>query len=247
MKDYGSLDKIRDIVKASDKIVFFGGAGVSTASGIPDFRSATGLYNRKNDTGYSPEYMLSRDFFDKHGSDEFQAYILNNLIVDGIKPNKAHEALKKLEDSGKLLGVITQNIDGLHQDAGTEKIAELHGSLNDYYCVDCAKEYDLAYYKENKPPICDECGGLVRPDITLYGEVPPQDEFLKAIRWIQEADTMIVAGSSLVVYPASGLLNYFKGDNLILINYDETSYDSKCDYVIHDDIAESLFYICQDI
>ncbi|MDY6065591.1 MAG: NAD-dependent protein deacylase [Finegoldia sp.] len=246
MADYELLDKVKDIIEKSDKIVFFGGAGVSTASGIPDFRSATGLYNQENDTGYSPEYMLSREFFDDH-PDNFQTYVLNNLIIDGVKPNDAHKALKKLEDAGKLLGVITQNIDGLDREAGTENVAELHGSLNKYYCVDCGRDYDLDYYKGNKPPICKECGGIVRPDITLYGEVPPQDEFLKAIMWIQKADTMIVAGSSLVVYPASALLNYFKGDNLILINYDETDYDRRADYLIHDDIAKSLSYICKDI
>ncbi len=240
------LDEAKKIVENSDKIVFFGGAGVSTASGIPDFRSATGLYNKKNNSDFSPEYMLSHEFFINH-PDLFQKYVLENLIVDGVLPNKAHYSLTKLENANKLLGVITQNIDSLDKMAGTKNIAEIHGNLRDYYCVNCNTSYDLKYYKENIPCTCKKCGGVVRPDVTLYGEVPPQDQFLKAINWIKKADTMIVAGSSLVVYPASSLINYFQNGKLILINYDSTNYDFMADIVIHDDIGKTLEYITEDI
>ena len=240
------VERLKQIVEQSDKIVFFGGAGVSTASGIPDFRSATGLYNKKNDSDFSPEYMLSHEFFVTH-PDLFQKYVLENLIIDGVKPNKAHLSLTKLEKANKLLGVITQNIDSLDTMAGTKNIAEIHGNLRDYYCVNCGAKYDLDYYKQNRPCKCEKCGGVVRPDVTLYGEVPPQKEFAKAISWINKADTMIVAGSSLVVYPASGLINYFRGNNLILINLDRTSYDNMANIVIHDDIAKTLEYVTRDI
>ena len=222
------VERLKQIVEQSDKIVFFGGAGVSTASGIPDFRSATGLYNKKNDSDFSPEYMLSHEFFVTR-PDLFQNYVLENLIIDGVKPNKAHLSLTKLEKANKLLGVITQNIDSLDKMAGTKNIAEIHGNLRDYYCVNCGAKYDLDYYKQNRPCKCEKCGGVVRPDVTLYG------------------DTMIVAGSSLVVYPASGLINYFRGDNLILINLDRTSYDNMANIVIHDDIAKTLEYVTRDI
>ena len=240
------INKVKELIKDSNNIVFFGGAGVSTASGVPDFRSATGLYNRENDSKYSPEYMLSHEFFVDH-PDEFMTYCKENLMLDGIKPNKAHYALSKLEKMGKLKAVITQNVDGLHQQAGSKNVIELHGNLRDYYCVNCGAKYDLDYYKQNRPCKCEKCGGVVRPDVTLYGEVPPQREFAKAISWINKADTMIVAGSSLVVYPASGLINYFRGDNLILINLDRTSYDNMANIVIHDDIAKTLEYVTRDI
>lgn len=241
------INKVKELIKDSNNIVFFGGAGVSTASGVPDFRSATGLYNRENDSKYSPEYMLSHEFFVDH-PDEFMAYCKNNLMLEGIKPNKAHLALAKLEKMGKLKGVITQNIDSLHQEAGSKNVIELHGNLRDYYCTKCGKSFDLNYVKGFADvATCDACGGIVRPDIVLYGEGLDQNNISYAVNLIANADILIVGGTSLVVYPAAGLLDFYNGKRLVLINKDPTSRDARADYVIKGDISKIMDELVEDL
>ncbi|WP_306484698.1 NAD-dependent protein deacylase [Anaerococcus sp.] len=241
------INKVKELIKDSNNIVFFGGAGVSTASGVPDFRSATGLYNRENDSKYSPEYMLSHEFFVDH-PDEFMTYCKNNLMLEGIKPNKAHLALAKLEKMGKLKGVITQNIDSLHQEAGSKNVIELHGNLRDYYCTKCGKSFDLSYVKGFADvATCYACGGIVRPDIVLYGEGLDQNNISYAVNLIANADILIVGGTSLVVYPAAGLLDFYNGNKLVLINKDPTSRDARADYVIKGDISKIMDELVEDL
>lgn len=234
------LQEARKWIDEGQRIVFFGGAGVSTASGIPDFRSATGLYNKKNDTGHSPEYMLSHEFAVREPKN-FQDYVKEELIYEDAEPNGAHKALKILEDEGKLAGVITQNIDSLHQKAGSKKVVEVHGNLRDYYCTKCGKSYDLSYFMEHENPVtCEKCGGMVRPDVTLYGEALDQASFSHAINLVSRADVFIVGGTSLMVYPAAGLLSYYNGDRLILINQERTPLDGRADLVFHEDISKVM-------
>lgn len=234
------IQEVKKIINNSNNIVFFGGAGVSTASGVPDFRSATGLYNRENDSEYSPEYMLSHEFFVDH-PDKFMDYCKKNLMIEGIKPNKAHFALKKLEDRGKLKGIITQNIDSLHQEAGSKNVIELHGNLRDYYCTNCNSHYDLDYVKKFKhEATCEKCGFTVRPDIVLYGEALDQNNISYALKLISEADVLIVGGTSLVVYPAAGLVDYYRGNKLIVINKDPTPKDKMANYLLQGDISEIM-------
>lgn len=234
------INDVKKIISESDNIVFFGGAGVSTASGVPDFRSATGLYNKDNNSDFSPEYMLSHDFFVDY-PDKFMKYCKENLILDGIKPNQCHYALVTLEKEGKLKGIITQNIDSLHQEAGSKNVIELHGNLHDYYCTSCQKSFDLSYVKEFKEEArCDKCGGVVRPDIVLYGEGLNQNNISYAINLISQADVLIIGGTSLVVYPAAGLIDFYKGDKLILINKDSTAQDLRADYLLRGDISKIM-------
>lgn len=228
----------------ADRIAFFGGAGVSTASGIPDFRSATGLYNRKNETGYSPEYMLSHEFFMKDAQ-KFQDFCREALIYPEARPNEAHKALKKLEDDGHHVSVITQNIDGLHQMAGSSEVIEIHGNLRDYYCVRCGKRYSLAEFMKAQSPVHCSCGGTVRPDVTLYGEMLPEKAVSRAIKRIREADLLIVGGTSLVVYPAAGFVREFRGKHTIVINAEATMLDRDADLVFHEDIGSVLKRICE--
>ena len=236
--------RVREIIDRSSKIVFFGGAGVSTESNIPDFRSEAGLYKAMNDYGYSPEHMLSRTFFMNH-TEKFFDYYKNNLLYPQAQPNKAHIALAELEEEGRLTAVVTQNIDGLHQKAGSSNVYELHGSVLRNFCMECGAAYDLDYIMDDENchegvPHCEKCGGLVKPDVVLYEE-PLDDAVLTgAVRAIGEADTLIVGGTSLVVYPAAGLLNYFGGKDIILINKSETGYDSKATLVINDSIGKVL-------
>ncbi|WP_237036707.1 NAD-dependent protein deacylase [Mediannikoviicoccus vaginalis] len=235
-----NIDKLKEIIKKSNNIVFFGGAGVSTASGIPDFRSATGLYNEKNNKGYSPEYMLSHEFFSEHPR-EFMDYVRNNLIYEEAKPNKCHLALKKLEDMGKLKGIVTQNIDSLHQLAGSKNVVEIHGNLRDYHCVNCGKYLSFEDMKERDFSIkCPNCGGVLRPDVVLYGEALDLENINNAINLIENAEILIVGGSSLMVYPAAGFIDYFRGDTLVLINKTKTSYDSRADFVFYEDIGNTM-------
>lgn len=241
------MKEVKELIRDSNNIVFFGGAGVSTASGLPDFRSATGLYNKENNSNYSPEYMLSHDFFAKH-PDEFIKYVKENLMIEGVLPNDCHFALEKLEKMGKLQGIITQNIDGLHQKAGSKNVIELHGTLNDYYCVSCGEKYDLAYVnKFQDVPTCEKCGGIVRPDIVLYGEGLDQNNISHAINLISHADVLIVGGTSLVVYPAAGLIDFYNGNKLVLINKDDTGRESAADYVIKGDISKIMMELVEDI
>ena len=237
-------ERLRDIIANSDNIVFFGGAGVSTESNIPDFRSESGLYNAQQKYGRSPEEMLSHSFFMRH-TDTFFDYYKNNLIYRSAEPNKAHRALAKLEEQGKLKAVITQNIDGLHQKAGSRNVFELHGSVLRNYCMDCGEFYDLDYIMDEANcdggiPKCKKCGGTVKRDVVLYEEAPDDDCMMRAIRAIQQADTLIIGGTSLVVYPAAGLIRYFGGNKLVLINKQATPYDSKADLVINDSIGKVM-------
>ena len=237
-------NRVKEIVDRSRRIVFFGGAGVSTESNIPDFRSETGLYKAMNEYGHSPEEMLSSSFFMEH-TEMFFDYYKKHLIYQDARPNKAHIALAKMEEEGKLTAVVTQNIDGLHQKAGSRKVYELHGSVLRNTCMECGERYDLEYIMdeancENKVPRCEKCGAVVKPDVVLYGEMLDEDVLTGAVKAISEADTLIVGGTSLVVYPAAGLINYFSGKDLVLINKSETSYDGSATLVINDARGQEL-------
>lgn len=236
-----NIKKLKEILNNSDNIVFFGGAGVSTESNIPDFRSSTGLFNQKLNKNFSPEELVSHTFFVKY-PEEFFKFYKDKLIYPDAKPNKAHLALAHLEKIGKLKAVITQNIDGLHQVAGNKKVFELHGSVLRNYCMDCNTFYDQNFIlNSDKIPTCTKCGGKVKPDVVLYEEGLDEDVISGAIKAISKADTLIIGGTSLVVYPAAGLIDYFKGDTLVLINKSNTSADYKADIVIHDSIGEVLY------
>lgn len=240
------LEQLRQIIQSSDNIVFFGGAGVSTESNIPDFRSEDGLYHSLNNYGYPPEVMLSHTFFENHPQ-EFFNYYLNEMIFPQARPNPAHLALAKLEQQGKLKAVITQNIDGLHQMAGSTNVLELHGSVHRNYCLNCGAKYPLEFMLEHldSVPHCRDCGCIVRPDVVLYEEGLDEHVLNTALRYIKKAEVLIVGGTSLVVYPAAGLLQYFKGRQLVLINKTATDYDHRANLVIHRSIGESLAYAVQ--
>ena len=227
---------LKNLVEGSDNIVFFGGAGVSTESGIPDFRSKDGLYNQTLE--YPPEVMLSYDFFISNTNDFFSFY-RNKMIIRDVKPNLAHVALAKLEDEGKLRAVITQNIDGLHQMAGSKNVLELHGSVYRNYCVECVKFYSVDIISNAGIPIC-KCGGIIKPDVVLYGEALEDDTVNKAVDYISQADMLIIGGTSLSVYPAAWLITYYKGDKLVLINNSETPYDVRANLLIRDSIGSVL-------
>ncbi len=229
------IEQLRRIVEESDNIVFFGGAGVSTESGIPDFRSVDGLYNQK--WKYPPDTILSHSFFERW-PEEYYRFHREKLGVDGVKPNRAHIRLAELEAEGKLRAVITQNIDGLHQAAGSKIERELHGSILRAYCSRCRRPYDAYAMNHGEGvPRCT-CGGVIRPDIVLYEEPLDQDIMERAVRYIRNADVLIVGGTSLNVYPAAGLINYYRGDKLVLVNLSSTPYDSYADLVINEKIGE---------
>ncbi len=236
-----NLQILKNWIDESEKIVFFGGAGVSTESGIPDFRSVDGLYNQKYK--FSPETILSRAFFCEHLNDFYEFYREKMLNLDA-KPNPAHYALAKLEEMGKLTAVLTQNIDGLHYLAGSKTVYELHGSVHRNYCLRCGKEHSAEYIKSvDGPPPCLDCGGLVKPDVVLYGEGLNQDTVNKAISAVEEADLMIIGGTSLTVFPACGLIDYYKGKRLVLINKTQTPKDETADLLIHDSIVNAFSII----
>ena len=225
------------MIEESEKIVFFTGAGVSVASGIPDFRSMGGLFDEISKDGQSPEYLLSVD----HLNDDKESFIdfyHKRLLIADKKPNIVHQWIAELEHEGQSLGVITQNIDGLHTDAGSQHVDELHGTLNRFYCINCYNEYSKSQVMDNHIRYCEKCGQIIRPDIVLYGEMLNQNTVFKALEKIQNADTLVVLGSSLVVQPAAGFVSEFKGDNLVIINRDHTPYDQSADLVIHDDMTE---------
>ena len=231
-----TIEQLREAVQNAKTIVFFGGAGVSTESGIPDFRSVDGLYNQKYD--YPPETILSHTFFMRH-PEEFYRFYRDKMLCEGAQPNAAHKKLAEWEQQGKLNAVITQNIDGLHQAAGSKKVLELHGSVLRNHCMQCGKFYDLAAIKAAKGvPRCALCGGMLKPDVVLYEESLDNDVMDEAIRCIREADMMIIGGTSLAVYPAAGLIHYFKGNTLALINRDATPMDAHADLVLHAKIGE---------
>lgn len=238
------IEKLKEVIENSQKIVFFGGAGVSTESNIPDFRSEAGLYSAKQSYGKSPEEMLSHTFF-INDTETFFDYYKNNLVYQNAEPNKAHKALAKLEEQGKLTAVVTQNVDGLHQLAGSKTVYELHGTVHKNTCMKCGKHFDLEYVMdenncENLVPKCDACGGIVKPDVVLYEEALDESQIVGAVNAISQADTLIVGGTSLVVYPAAGLIQYFGGKNLVLINKSKTQYDNRADLVINDAIGKVL-------
>jgi len=229
------IEQFKQLVEESNNIVFFGGAGVSTESGIPDFRSKDGLYNQQYD--YPPETILSHTFF-INNTDEFYRFYKAKMNCLKYKPNITHIKLAELENKGKLKAVITQNIDGLHQKAGSKTVYELHGSVLRNYCMSCNKFYDAEYvFNSEGIPKCS-CGGIIKPDVVLYQEGLDDNTITESIIAIQNADLLIVAGTSLTVWPASGLINYFKGRNLVLINRDATQYDNKADLVINDSLGK---------
>ena len=234
------IERLQKIIDGSKRIVFFGGAGVSTESGIPDFRSQDGLYAQK--WKMPPEYMVSRTCFDRQTKEFFEFY-REKLIIKGVKPNITHIRLAELEKAGKLSAVVTQNIDGLHQAAGSKTVYELHGSTLRNYCVNCHEFYPVDFIAEsanfpNGIPVCKKCGGIVKPDVVLYEEGLNDDIVQGAIKAISNADTLIIGGTSLVVYPAAGFIRLFKGNNLVMINKSETSADANCDLVIHDSLGK---------
>ena len=234
------IKKLSEIIKNSNNIVFFGGAGVSTESGIPDFRSANGLWSEKLKINLTPEQLVSHTMFIKY-PEEFFKFYKEKLIYPNAKPNAAHIALAKLEKMGKLKAIVTQNIDGLHQLAGSKNVYELHGSVLRNYCMNCHAFYDEKFILESKGiPTCTKCGGIVKPDVVLYEEGLDNDVINGAVRAISQADTLIIGGTSLVVYPAAGLIDYFRGKNLVLINKSSTSADNRADLVINDSIGKVL-------
>lgn len=228
--------KLYDIILNSNNIVFFGGAGVSTESGIPDFRSATGLYNKENETGYSTEYMLSHEFL-MENPEGFSKYYKENLIYEDAKPNITHKVLRKLEEMGKLKAIITQNIDSLHQMAGSTNVLEIHGNLRDYYCMECGKEYPKEDILATKGANYCDCGGYIRPDVVLYGEGLNQQIVQQSINAIAHADVLIIAGTSLVVYPAASFINFYIGTKSIFINKEVYGNSSVANYVVEDEMG----------
>lgn len=229
------IKRLQEMIDASERIVFFGGAGVSTESGIPDFRSVDGLYNQKYD--YPPETILSHTFYVKK-PDEFFRFYRDKMLFLNAKPNAAHLALAKLEKKGKLTAVVTQNIDGLHQAAGSKCVYELHGSVLRNYCEKCGKFYDVSAIKNSQGiPTC-ECGGRIKPDVVLYEEGLDQNILSGAVRAISEADMLIIGGTSLAVYPAAGLIDYYRGNRLVLVNKTPTPRDAMADLVVTGSIGE---------
>ena len=231
-------EQLQKWITESENIVFFGGAGVSTESGIKDFRSVDGLYHESYD--YPPETILSHTFFMQMPK-EFYRFYHDKMICPDVKPNAAHLKLAELERAGKLKAVVTQNIDGLHQAAGSQAVYELHGSTHRNYCMKCRKFFDLDFIDRAEGiPYCPVCGGMIKPDVVLYEEGLDQETMEASILAINRADVLIVGGTSLVVYPAAGLINYYRGNKLVLINRDPTPYDRKADLVIHDSIGKVL-------
>lgn len=231
---------IKKLLQESDNIVFFGGAGISTESGIPDFRSSGGLFETENMGKFSPEEMLSRDFFMNH-TQEFYRYYLSHMVHEQAKPNQAHYILAELEQLGKLRAVITQNIDGLHQQAGSKNVLELHGSIHRNYCMNCNRFYPLDEVVKHKGsiPLC-ECSGIIKPDVVLYQEGLDDEVLRSSQQYISEADVLIVGGTSLRVYPAAGLVQFYNGNKMILINKTPTTFDGTANHVISAPIGEFM-------
>jgi NAD-dependent deacetylase len=233
--NHEKIEQLKKWINESSNIVFFGGAGVSTESGIPDFRSTDGLYHMKY--AYPPETILSHSFFKSHTKDFYDFY-RDKMIYSDAKPNITHKKLAELEKEGKLRGIITQNIDGLHQNAGSKKVLELHGSVLRNYCVKCNKFYGLEdVLKQEGIPLCS-CGGTIKPDVVLYEEALNDQIMNEAVKLIREAEILIIGGTSLSVYPAAGLIRYYSGSKLVLINKDVTSYDSEADLLINTGLGE---------
>lgn len=232
-----SIEKLKEIIRRSKRIVFFGGAGVSTASGIPDFRSEDGLYSERF-KGISPEEILSASFFMLHTA-EFYDFYRSHMIYTDARPNSVHKYLYDLEKQDKLRGIVTQNIDGLHREAGNKRVYELHGNVRENYCVDCEASYPLEkVLQSDGVPRCDKCGGIIKPWVVLYGEIPDKYTMIGACREISGADTLIVAGTSLSVEPAASLINEFNGRNLVVINKVPTPADEKATLLLRADVDE---------
>ncbi len=239
--DEKKIQQFAQIIKDSKKIVFFGGAGVSTESGLKDYRSKDGIYHTYNKYGIPPEHILSIDFFYENPQVFYDFY--REFFICAAQPNAAHKAIARLEKTGKKVTVVTQNVDGLHQKAGSTRVLELHGSAAKYYCEKCGKNHTTEYIADpTKPvPYCEKCGdGIVRPHVTLYGENLDGMVMEQAIRSIWEADTLIIGGTSLTVYPAASFINYFQGNNIVVINMERTASDSKADLVFHDSIGKVM-------
>ena len=229
------VEQLKELVDESDHIVFFGGAGVSTESGIPDFRSTDGLYHQQYD--YPPETILSHTFFMKK-PEEFYRFYKNKMLCLDAKPNAAHKKLASMEAAGKLKAVVTQNIDGLHQAAGSREVLELHGSIHRNYCMRCGKFFDAEYMlKAEGVPTCS-CGGMIKPDVVLYEEGLDNSVMSKSVKYISEADALIIGGTSLVVYPAAGLVDYYRGRKLVVVNMSVTPQDKNADLVVQGPIGE---------
>lgn len=229
------IEKLQEIIDKSNNIVFFGGAGVSTESGIPDFRSKDGLYHMKYK--FPPEEILSHSFF-MDNSDEFYRFYKDKMNSLNVLPNVSHKFLAKLEKVGKLRAVITQNIDGLHTKAGSKNVLELHGTIYKNHCMECGREYSAEYVFNSEGVTYCECGGIIKPDVVLYEEALNDFTVMQAINYIKQADVLIVAGTSLTVYPASGLIRYFRGKHLVIINRDTTDYDNMAELVIHEKLGD---------
>ena len=235
------IKELKELIEKSNNIVFFGGAGVSTESNIPDFRSSSGLFSERLNKNFTPEQLVSHTFFVKY-PDEFFKFYKDKLIYPEAKPNNAHKALAKLEEMGKLNAVITQNIDGLHQMAGSKRVLELHGSVHRNYCTKCHKFFDLdeMLALPGNIPHCDKCGAVVKPDVVLYEEGLDNDVINETIKALTYADLLIIGGTSLVVYPAASFINYYRGRDMVLINKSSTGYDNMASLVINDAIGEVL-------
>lgn len=232
------ISLLKSYIDKAKKIVFFGGAGVSTESGVPDFRSKDGLYNQKYK--YPPEMILSHSFY-LNNKEEFYRFYYDKILIEGIKPNKAHLKLAEMERKGKISSIITQNIDGLHQMAGSKKVLELHGSIHRNYCTNCKAFYDAKYmilHKGDIVPKCEKCGGDIKPDVVLYEEGLDNKIIEETVKEISEANLLIVGGTSLVVYPAAGFLDFFNGNKLVLINKSKTNRDTEADLIINDSIGK---------
>ena len=240
MDDNGK--KLQDVIQSSNNIVFFGGAGVSTESGIPDFRSVDGLYHMKYD--FPPETILSHTFFMRK-TEEFYRFYHDKMLCLDAKPNAAHLKLAQLEQAGKLKAVITQNIDGLHQMGGSKRVLEHHGSVHRNYCMKCGAFYDAHYMKAAQGvPKCEKCGGIIKPDVVLYEEGLDQQTLSDSVSYISQADVLIIGGTSLAVYPAAGLIDYFRGSHLVVINKSATPRDKSADLLVQGSIGEVLGNIC---
>jgi len=234
------LNQLKELIEESNNIVFLGGAGVSTESGIPDFRSGAGIYNTESGTKYRPIDIIAHDFFMEHPEDFFDFY-KRKLIYPDARPNKAHKALVRLERQGKLKAIITQNIDNLHQEAGSKCVIELHGSVFRNYCMDCGKKFNIEYIAAQEGvPHCDRCGGIVRPDIVLYEENLEHENVDNAIKAVKKCDLMIIAGTSLTVYPAATFAQFLKHNRIVIINKSSTYMDLKAMLTIHDNVGEVL-------
>ena len=240
MNENEKTEAFADLIKTSRSTVFFGGAGVSTESGVKDYRSEDGLYNTVRQYGVPPETILSRSFFEAH-TDVFYDFYRTYFLAEEVMPNPAHIALARLEQRNMMSAVITQNIDGLHQKAGSKNVMELHGTVYSYHCTRCRRRYDIGFVKSTEGvPKCPECGGVIKPDVVLYEEPLDSAVMNRALREIARADLMIIGGTSLAVYPAAGLLGYFGGRNIVLINRGETPYDGRADMVFREKIGEVM-------